>query len=454
MEKKSWLAKMREAHMSYPLDYSLRVKFLQDFKTKLQSSQEEIMRALQLDLGKGRFESWTTEIGFLLQEISHLVKALPDLMEPEKVSTPLVMQPGSSYIYKEAYGIVLIMAPWNYPIQLAFSPLIGALAAGNRVVIKPSELTPNCALLIANMVKEVFPDDLVHVVLGGVQETQDLLKEKFDYIFFTGSTQVGKVVMRAAAEHLTPVTLELGGKSPCLIDQNTNLKQVAKRVAWGKWMNAGQTCVAPDYLLVHRSQFQLLVDELKHSIHQFYSDSARQSEDFGRIVNERHFDRLVNLIDESSLLVGGETDRETRYISPTLFGPVEWDSPIMQDEIFGPLLPIVIYDNINDAIAQIKMRPKPLAFYLFSTDEGLQKRVLDEISFGGGCINDTIMHLANPRLPFGGVGDSGMGAYHGDLSFHTFTHRKSVFKQTTLIDVPVRYPPYKGKEGLIKLLVK
>jgi aldehyde dehydrogenase (NAD+) len=292
------------------------------------------------------------------------------------------------------------------------------------------------------------------VVLGGVQETQDLLKEKFDYIFFTGSTQVGKIVMRAAAEHLTPLTLELGGKSPCLIDQNTNLKQVAKRVAWGKWMNAGQTCVAPDYLLVHRSQFQLLVDELKHSIHQFYSDTAKRSEDFGRIVNERHFDRLINLIDESSLLLGGETDREARFISPTLLGPVEWDSAIMQDEIFGPLLPIVIYDNMNEAISQIKMRPKPLAFYLFSTDEGLQKRVLNEISFGGGCINDTIMHLANPRLPFGGVGDSGMGAYHGDLSFHTFTHRKSVFKQTTLIDVPVRYPPYKGKEGLIKFLVK
>lgn len=446
--------KLRQAHLSAPLDYTQRVHYLSLLSEKLQSSQEEIMQALSLDLGKGRFESWSTEIGFLLQEISHLQKALPDLMEPQKVSTPMVMQPGSSYIYHEPYGVVLVMAPWNYPIQLAFSPLIGALAAGNRVVVKPSELTPHCADLIAKIVKEIFPEDLVQVVLGGVQETGELLKEKFDYIFFTGSTQVGKVVMRAAAEHLTPVTLELGGKSPCLIDRNTNLKMIARRIAWGKWMNAGQTCVAPDYLLVHRSDLQVLVTELKNAIQQFYSATPKASEDFGRIVSLKHFDRLKSLLDQTPVLLGGESAREERFIAPTVLGPVDWEAVIMQDEIFGPLLPIIVYDQVSEVIAKIKSRAKPLAFYLFSNDEGLQKRVLSEISFGGGCVNDTIMHLANPRLPFGGVGDSGMGAYHGDLSFYTFSHRKSVFKQTTLIDVPVRYPPYKGKEGLVKFLVK
>ncbi|MCE3012256.1 MAG: aldehyde dehydrogenase [Proteobacteria bacterium] len=446
--------KLRQAHLSAPLDYTQRVHYLGLLAEKLKSSQEEIMQALSLDLGKGRFESWSTEIGFLLQEISHLQKTLPDLMEPQKVSTPIVMQPGSSYIYHEPYGVVLVMAPWNYPIQLAFSPLIGALAAGNRVVVKPSELTPHCADLIAKIVKEIFPEDLVQVVLGGVQETGELLKEKFDYIFFTGSTQVGKVVMRAAAEHLTPVTLELGGKSPCLIDRNTNLKMIARRIAWGKWMNAGQTCVAPDYLLVHRSDLQALVAELKNAIHQFYSATPKASEDFGRIVSLKHFDRLKSLLDQTPVLLGGESVREERFMAPTVLGPVDWEAVIMQDEIFGPLLPIIVYDQVSEVIAQIKSRPKPLAFYLFTNDEGLQKRVLSEISFGGGCVNDTIMHLANPRLPFGGVGESGMGAYHGDLSFYTFSHRKSVFKQTTLIDVPVRYPPYKGKEGLVKFLVK
>ena len=446
--------KLREAHLSAPLDYTQRVHYLSLLAEKLQSSQEEIMSALSLDLGKGRFESWSMEIGFLLQEISHLQKTLPDLMEPQKVSTPMVMQPGSSYIYHEPYGVVLVIAPWNYPIQLAFSPLIGALAAGNRVVVKPSELTPHCADLIAKIIKEIFPEDLVQVVLGGVQETGELLKEKFDYIFFTGSTQVGKVVMRAAAEHLTPVTLELGGKSPCLIDRNTNLKMIARRIAWGKWMNAGQTCVAPDYLLVHRSDLQVLVAEVKNAVQQFYSATPKASEDFGRIVSLKHFDRLKSLLDQTPVLLGGESVREERFIAPTVLGPVDWEAVIMQDEIFGPLLPIIVYDQVSEVIAKIKSRPKPLAFYLFTNDEGLQKRVLSEISFGGGCINDTIMHLANPRLPFGGVGESGIGAYHGDLSFYTFSHRKSVFKQTTLIDVPVRYPPYKGKEGLVKFLVK
>lgn len=445
---------MREACLTSTLDYSQRIKYLSKLAEVIEVEQSAIMQALEKDLGKGRFESWTTEIGFLLQEINHVIKNLPDLMNPEKVSTPLVMQPGSSYIYKEPYGLVLVMAPWNYPIQLAISPLIGALSAGNRVVIKPSELTPHCAEVIQKVVNKVFPKEVVQVVLGGVDETQNLLKEKFDYIFFTGSTHVGKIVMRAAAEHLTPVTLELGGKSPCLIDQKVSIPQVAKRIAWGKWMNAGQTCVAPDYILVSREQFQPLVTELSKVIEDFYSADVESSEDYGRIVNQQHFTRLEKLLDSSPILFGGKKNEEKRFISPTIIGPVSWDDPIMQDEIFGPLLPIIIYDNLNEAIASIKSRPKPLAFYLFSQRTDIQKRLMEEVSFGGGCINDTVMHLANPNLPFGGVGDSGLGSYHGNYSFETFSHKKSVFKQTTMLDIPVRYPPYKGKESLIRFLVK
>lgn len=444
---------LRQAANKSALTFHRRVELLNSLKAVLIKDQAQIGVALKKDLGKCSFEAWSTEIGFLTGEISHFVKDLPSMMSPEKVATPLTMQPGASYIYKEPYGVVLVLAPWNYPVQLAFSPLIGAIAAGNRVVIKPSEMTPHCAQVIADVVAQVFSEEEVQVVLGGVEETTQLLKEQFDYIFFTGSTAVGKVVMRAAAEHLTPVTLELGGKSPCLIDESANLAVAAKRVAWGKWMNAGQTCVAPDYVLIPKKLEASFVVEIKKAIEQFYSASPQQSPDFGRIVNERHFDRLVKLMADAEIVCGGQHDRTERFIAPTILRGVSENHPIMQDEIFGPLLPIMTYENFDEAISFIKKRNKPLALYLFTQNKDSEKKVLESVSFGGGCINDTVIHLANSELPFGGVGPSGMGAYHGKLSFETFSHKKAVFKQTTMVDVPVRYPPYKGKEGLLKFLI-
>ena len=444
---------LRQAANKSALTFHRRVELLNSLKAVLIKDQTQIGVALKKDLGKCSFEAWSTEIGFLTGEISHFVKDLPSMMSPEKVATPLTMQPGASFIYKEPYGVVLVLAPWNYPIQLAFSPLIGAIAAGNRVVIKPSEMTPHCAQVIADVVAQVFSEEEVQVVLGGVEETTQLLKEQFDYIFFTGSTAVGKVVMRAAAEHLTPVTLELGGKSPCLIDESANLAVAAKRVAWGKWMNAGQTCVAPDYVLIPKKLEASFVVEIKKAIEQFYSASPQQSPDFGRIVNERHFDRLVKLMADAEIVCGGQHDRTERFIAPTILRGVSENHPIMQDEIFGPLLPIMTYENFDEAISFIKKRNKPLALYLFTQNKDSEKKVLESVSFGGGCINDTVIHLANSELPFGGVGPSGMGAYHGKLSFETFSHKKAVFKQTTMVDVPVRYPPYKGKEGLLKFLI-
>ena len=444
---------LRQAANKSALTYHRRVELLNSLKAVLIKDQTQIGVALKKDLGKCSFEAWSTEIGFLTGEISHFVKDLPSMMSPEKVATPLTMQPGASFIYKEPYGVVLVLAPWNYPIQLAFSPLIGAIAAGNRVVIKPSEMTPHCAQVIADVVAQVFSEEEVQVVLGGVEETTQLLKEQFDYIFFTGSTAVGKVVMRAAAEHLTPITLELGGKSPCLIDESANLAVAAKRVAWGKWMNAGQTCVAPDYVLIPKKLEASFVVEIKKAIEQFYSASPQQSPDFGRIVNERHFDRLVKLMADAEIVCGGQHDRTERFIAPTILRGVSENHPIMQDEIFGPLLPIMTYENFDEAISFIKKRNKPLALYLFTQNKDSEKKVLESVSFGGGCINDTVIHLANSELPFGGVGPSGMGAYHGKLSFETFSHKKAVFKQTTMVDVPVRYPPYKGKEGLLKFLI-
>lgn len=444
---------LRQAASKGALSLQRRVELLNSLKAVLIKDQVLIGEALKKDLGKCNFEAWSTEIGFLTGEISDFVKDLPSLMSPEKVPTPLTMQPGTSFIYKEPYGVVLVLAPWNYPVQLAFSPLIGAIAAGNRVVVKPSEMTPHCAQIIAEVVAQVFTEEEVQVVLGGVEETTQLLKEQFDYIFFTGSTAVGKVVMRAAAEHLTPVTLELGGKSPCLIDESANLTVAAKRVAWGKWMNAGQTCVAPDYVLIPKKLEASFLAEMKKAIEQFYSTTPQQSPDFGRIVNERHFDRLVKLMADAEIVCGGQHDRTERFIAPTVLRGVGENHPIMQEEIFGPLLPILTYESFDEAISFIKKRNKPLALYLFTQDKNNEKKVLESISFGGGCINDTVIHLANSELPFGGVGPSGMGAYHGKLSFETFSHKKAVFKQTTMVDVPVRYPPYKAKEGLLKFLI-
>lgn len=444
---------LRSAALKGAIPLERRMALLLKLRASLQKNSARISAALQRDLGKGSFEAWTTEVGFLLSEISYFAKELPHLVATEKVSTPLTMQPGKSFIQKEPFGVVLVLAPWNYPVQLAFSPMIGAIAAGNRVVVKPSEISMASSAVIAEIVDEVFAPDEVRTIQGGVEETTALLRERFDYIFFTGSTAVGKVVMKAAAEHLTPVTLELGGKSPCLVDASASIAQAARRIAWGKWMNAGQTCVAPDYVLVPRHQEAIFINELRISIEQFYGANPELSPDYGRIVSTRHHERLMSLIANATVAIGGQHDEAKRYLAPTVVHKIDATHPLMQEEIFGPILVVMPYDDFDAAIQFIKQRPKPLAFYFFGQDSQREAQAMTQISFGGGCVNDTVIHLANGKLPFGGVGESGMGAYHGDLSFSTFTHRKAVFKQSTLVDVPVRYPPYKGKEGLVKFLM-
>lgn len=454
MNNQSKIQKMRTLYQSgEPLPLEWRLDKLNKLKDAIDKNKNEIKVALKNDLGKSSFESFVSEIGFVVDEIKSFTKHLADWHQPQKVSTPLPLQPAKSLVYREAFGVVLILGPWNYPFQLSFSPLIGAIAAGNRVVIKPSEFAVATAQIIEKIVKMTFSDDEVLVVQGGVQETQEILKQRFDYIFFTGSTKVGKIVMKAAAENLTPLTLELGGKSPCVVDETAHLKNTAKRIVWGKFMNAGQTCVAPDYLFVHESVKTKLIEELKNVITQFYGSDPSQSPDFGRIINEAHFSRLIKLMADGKPVMGGESNQTSKYIAPTILENVDPNSALMQEEIFGPLLPLFTYKNWNEVISFIKDRPKPLAAYFFSEDSKKQDDWIKRVSFGGGCLNDTVIHLANPELPFGGVGESGMGAYHGQRSFEIFSHHKAVLKQTNLIDVPLRYPPYKNKEDVVKYII-
>lgn len=435
------------------LSANLRKEKLLNLKKVITAKEAMIGKALQLDLGKSEFESYISEIGFIMDEIDFVRKHLDSWMAPKKVSTPLPLMPGKSFIYSDPHGVVLIIAPWNYPFQLCISPLIGAIAAGNRVVVKPSELAPHTAKIIEEIIRDVFEEEEVIVVQGAVEETQQLLKEKYDYIFFTGSTAVGKVVMKAAAEHLTPVTLELGGKSPCIIDKSADLPVAIKRIVWGKFLNAGQTCVAPDYVLIHESLKEQFVEKFKSTLREFFGSDIKQSVDFSRIINHKQFDRLVGFLDQSKVKVGGEFHRETKYIAPTLMMEMNWDDKIMEDEIFGPILPVICFKNIDDVIPKILERSRPLALYLFAEDAAVEKKILERISFGGGCINDTVVHLANPDLPFGGTGSSGMGSYHGEKSFMTFSHQKSIFKQKNKVDIPLRYPPYKGKLNWLKFFI-
>lgn len=435
---------------------TLEVRKLKLEKLKKVISKKEVLinKALMDDLGKSQFESYLTEVGFVLEEISYTVKNLEKWMKPRKVGTPLALFPASSYIYPHPYGEVLILSPWNYPFQLCFAPLIGALSAGNRVVVKPSEFAPNTARVIKEVLEEVYRPEEVRVVEGGVPETQELLKQKFDYIFFTGSTPVGKIVMKAAAEHLTPVTLELGGKSPCLIDESADIDLSAKRCAWGKFLNAGQTCVAPDYVLVPKRLQHQFIDRLNFHLKNFYGDDPFASPDYPRVVNEKHFDRLEKLIIPEKIALGGENNREKKFIAPTVLKDVNWTDKIMEDEIFGPLLPVIPYEDLDETLELVSKRPRPLAFYVFSEDSSRAKDIMESMAFGGGCINDTVIHLANPNLPFGGIGGSGMGSYHGERSFETFSHMKSVLVQKTKVDIPLRYPPYDGKLSWLKMFIR
>ena len=433
------------------LDY--RVEQLKKLRQAILERESLIVAALNQDLRKPELDSYITEIRVSIQEIDYALKHLKKWAKPRRVKTSLETFPSVAQIYPDPQGIVLIISPWNYPFALAISPLIGAIAAGNCAVIKPSESTPTVSQVIAEIIQQTFSTTEIAVVEGDATVSQQLLAEKFDHIFFTGGTKIGQLVMEAAAKNLTPVTLELGGKSPCLVDTEIDLEETAKRIAWGKFLNAGQTCIAPDYLLVEKSIKEALISKLQECIVKFYGTNPQTSPDYCRIVNERQFNRLKALLKDGDILTGGQTDLEEKYIAPTLITNVSLESELMQEEIFGPILPILDYSNLEDAIAFINQRPKPLALYLFSNNRSKQERVLEATSSGGVCINDTIFQVGVIDLPFGGVGPSGMGAYHGKASFDTFSHYKSVLKKSFRFELNVRYPPYGNKLNWIKRLL-
>ncbi|HAR4648230.1 TPA: aldehyde dehydrogenase [Staphylococcus aureus] len=437
-------------------DISFRKEQLKKLSKAIKSYESDILEALYTDLGKNKVEAYATEIGITLKSIKNARKELKNWTKTKNVDTPLYLFPTKSYIKKEPYGTVLIIAPFNYPFQLVFEPLIGAIAAGNTAIIKPSELTPNVARVIKRLINETFDANYIEVIEGGIEETQTLIHLPFDYVFFTGSENVGKIVYQAASENLVPVTLEMGGKSPVIVDETANIKVASERICFGKFTNAGQTCVAPDYILVHESVKDDLITALSKTLREFYGQNIQQSPDYGRIVNLKHYHRLTSLLnsEQMNIVFGGHSDEDERYIEPTLLDHVTSDSAIMQEEIFAPILPILTYQSLDEAIAFIHQRPKPLSLYLFSEDENATQRVINELSFGGGAINDTLMHLANPKLPFGGVGASGMGRYHGKYSFDTFTHEKSYIFKSTRLESGVHLPPYKGKFKYIKAFFK
>lgn len=435
-------------------DIPFRIAKLNQLRETIKKYENEILSALKQDLNKAPFEAYETEIGIVLEEINHTLKHVSRWARPKRVKTPLIHFPSSSYIFTEPYGSVLIMSPWNYPFQLAVAPLVGALAAGNCAIVKPSEYSFHTSEVIEKIITEIFDESYVSIVRGGREANKQLLDEKFDYIFFTGSPFVGSVVMEAAAKHLTPVTLELGGKSPCIVDETANIKLAAKRIVWGKFLNAGQTCVAPDYLLVHKSVKAELVQEMISYIKVFYGDSPETNEEYPKIINQKHFERLLGLLESGNILTGGQYHEAGRQIAPTILDNVTWKSVVMQEEIFGPLLPVMEFENLRDALEMINQHPKPLAFYLFTTSKKNEMYAIKTASFGGGCINDTIIHLSNPHLVFGGVGESGMGQYHGKGSYDTFTHPKSIIKKSNLLDINLRYPPFKNHLNLLKKFMK
>ncbi len=433
-----------------------RKKQLLKLKDKIKQYEKEILKSLNMDLGKSEFEAYSNEIGIVLESIAYFVKNIDEWAKPVQVKTPIHFQPAKSFIVRDPYGVVLIIGPFNYPFQLVMEPLIGAIIGGNTAIVKPSETTPHTTEIIKKILEETFDTSFVRVVEGEKEEVTHLIHASFDYIFFTGSVAVGKIVMRAAAEKLTPVTLELGGKSPAIIDQTANIEVAAKRIIWGKFNNTGQTCVAPDYLLVHSSVYEKVMKELQKTIVQFYGKDAQKSGDYGRIVNNRQFSRLQNLLkaEKENITFGGKFDEEDLYIEPTLLENINWSSPSMEDEIFGPILPIIQYDNLKYTIHQIQKLPKPLAAYFFSEHEKAIDYFLEELPFGGGCINDTVTHVANPYLPFGGVGPSGVNAYHGKASFENFSHPKSIMKRSSKLANNLLFPPYKQKLKLVRTMLK
>lgn len=420
----------------------------------VRENAEELLTALRADLGKPELEARATDVQIVAGEVALAQKHLRRWTRPEKVATPLNQKPARARIVREPLGVVLVIAPWNYPVQLLLSPLVGAVAAGNAVVLKPSEVSAHVSGALARLVPRYLDPEAIALVEGGVPETTALLEQRFDHIFYTGNGAVGRVVMAAAARHLTPVTLELGGKSPCIVDDTANLDVAARRIAWGKFMNAGQTCIAPDYVLVSEGREGALVEKLDEAIRSFYGEKPRETSDYGRIVNERHHRRLTAYLADGEVAIGGEADESERYIAPTVLRHVDPSAPVMQEEIFGPILPVLPVRDVDEAISFVNAREKPLALYVFSEDAGVEEKVVERTQSGGVCVNATIWHIANPNLPFGGVGASGMGAYHGRSSFETFSHRKSVVTKSTRLDPKILYPPYGSlKTSLVKRLL-
>lgn len=452
------LTKLVEKQFSFfqsqqTLSIDFRLKALKRLKEALLRREEDLMKALWADLHKSSFETYAHELGQVLKEIDVQCRNLKRWSRPKRKASNLSILPSRSYLFHEPYGNVLIMSPWNYPLLLLINPLIGAIAAGNTVVLKPSPYLKAFSAFLDQLIGETFPRKYIAVVHGDRNVNQLLLKQKWDYIFFTGSTMLGKIVMKAAADNLTPVTLELGGKSPCIVDEDANLKLAARRIVWGKFINAGQTCIAPDYLLVHKKVKTKLLDLMKAEIKNFYGEIPAESPDLCRIVNDQAYERLLKLMQQGEIVAGGFYDQEQRYIAPTIIDGIEPDFDIMQEEIFGPLLPVMTFSQIGKALDYVNSCDKPLAFYFFSNDLKKARGIIAQTSSGGGCINDTILHIANGRLPFGGVGKSGMGKYHGHYSFETFSNQRSMVFSSRWFDLPFRYPPYGNKLRWMKKLI-
>lgn len=457
MRNKELVSKQREFfYKGGTLPISHRIRNLRKLRQAILKYEDKIMKALNEDLGKSPFEAYETEIGIVLQELSHMIKNLPSYAKTKRPPTPITHFPSRSRIYHDPYGVVLIVSPWNYPFHLSIMPLIGAIAGGDCAVLKTSASAPASSAIIKEIISSTFPEKYIAVVEGKEEGSYDLPDEKFDLIFFTGSVNVGRQVMERASKNLTPVVLELGGKSPCIVDETADLSLTAKRIIWGKSINSGQTCVAPDYVLVHSSVKEELIREMKKVIPSLLGEDMLENKDMPCIINQHHFDRLTKLIEDADVIYGGKNKSEERKIEMTILDKVTWDCPVMKEEIFGPILPILTYDDREEMLNFMARQEKPLALYLFTQSKEMERLVNRRLSYGGGCINDTIMHVASSNLPFGGVGSSGMGSYHGKTSFETFTHSKGVVKKAKRFDLPLRYPPYDNewKMNILRVFLK
>lgn len=439
--------------VTLPVDF--RINYLKQLKQALIDNEKKLAEAIKSDLGKSSFESYMCELGLVLSEITYMIKHVKSFAKEKTVLTPIAQFASRSYKKPSPYGVTLIMSPWNYPLLLTIDPLVDSIAAGNTAIVKPSAYSPATSKVMKEIIENVFPEEYVAVIMGGREENNYLLDEKFDYIFFTGSKSVGTMVLEKAAPHVTPVTLELGGKSPCIVDKSANLKLAARRIVFGKYLNCGQTCVAPDYVLCHESVKDELLSHLKKEVKKQYGKNYIKNKNYGKIVNEKHFNRICGLIDQKKVVVGGNSDRKNLKIEPTIMDNVTFADAVMKEEIFGPIMPILTFSNIEEAIRTVNSKEKPLAFYIFAEDKKVINKVTSECSFGGGCVNDVVIHLATSYMGFGGVGESGMGSYHGKTGFDTFSHYKSIVDKKTFMDLPMRYQPYKSLYGkIIRLVLK